>query len=160
MLNEFDTVDRGLIEGAFAWTHSWSGKHPAAMLFGSPVAGGGVGINGDVCEGLGDLEKTALEVAANASHSKTMSHRIEENGKPLEDLTERPGAILRDTPADYFPAYMNPARASLDKCATENAFIAEVWQSQRDCAETAVPFWAGAQLSNVRLGKAFAESLQ
>ena len=29
----------------FAWTHYWSGDHPAAMLFGSPVAGGGVGID-------------------------------------------------------------------------------------------------------------------
>ncbi|MEO1745608.1 MAG: C4-dicarboxylate ABC transporter substrate-binding protein, partial [Pseudomonadota bacterium] len=30
-----DAVDAGLIEGGFAWTHYWSGKHPAAMLFGS-----------------------------------------------------------------------------------------------------------------------------
>ena len=34
-----DAVDKGLIEGGFAWTHYWSGKHPAAMLFGSPIAG-------------------------------------------------------------------------------------------------------------------------
>ena len=40
-----DAVDAGLIEGGFAWTHYWSGKHPAAMLFGSPVAGAGVGID-------------------------------------------------------------------------------------------------------------------
>ena len=40
-----DAVDSGLVEGGFAWTHYWSGKHPAAMLFGSPVAGAGVGID-------------------------------------------------------------------------------------------------------------------
>ena len=40
-----DAVDSGLIEGGFAWTHYWSGKHPAAMLFGSQVAGAGVGID-------------------------------------------------------------------------------------------------------------------
>ncbi len=40
-----DAVDSGLIEGGFAWTHYWSGKHPAATLFGSPVAGAGVGID-------------------------------------------------------------------------------------------------------------------
>ena len=40
-----EAVDRGLIEGGFAWTHYWSGYHPAAMLFGSPVAGAGVGID-------------------------------------------------------------------------------------------------------------------
>jgi TRAP-type mannitol/chloroaromatic compound transport system substrate-binding protein len=40
-----DAVDKGLIEGGFAWTHYWSGKHPAAMLFGSPIAGSGVGMD-------------------------------------------------------------------------------------------------------------------
>ncbi|MDP4618255.1 MAG: TRAP transporter substrate-binding protein DctP, partial [Burkholderiaceae bacterium] len=33
------------IEGGFAWTHYWSGKHPAATLFGSPSAGAGVGLD-------------------------------------------------------------------------------------------------------------------
>jgi len=40
-----EAVDKGLIEAGFAWTHYWSGYHPAAMLFGSPVAGAGVGID-------------------------------------------------------------------------------------------------------------------
>jgi len=33
-----DAVDKGLIDCGFAWTHYWSRDHPAAMLFGSPVA--------------------------------------------------------------------------------------------------------------------------
>ena len=40
-----DAVDKGLIDCGFAWTHYWSGYHPAAMLFGSPTAGGGLGID-------------------------------------------------------------------------------------------------------------------
>lgn len=40
-----DAVDKGLIEAGFAWTHWWSGKHPAATLFGSPAAGSGVGLD-------------------------------------------------------------------------------------------------------------------
>ena len=40
-----DAVDKGLLDCGFAWTHYWSGEHPAAMLFGSPVAGAGVGID-------------------------------------------------------------------------------------------------------------------
>lgn len=289
-----DAVDKGLIEGGFAWTHYWSGKHPAAMLFGSPVAGAGVGIdniaflswfqygggrelydqlwdemgvnikgfmlqpvgpealgwfkepinsmddfrkyrfrtppgipgqtykdigvasvamgggdilpalekgtidaaewccpkpdsvfgfqkvlkhyylqglhqvvvnadiyiNGDVYDSLTDHQKKALEVAANASLSKAMSYRIYENGKALKELTEEHGVILHDTPADYFPAYMNAARASLEKNAAENEFFAEVWNSQKEFATIAVPFWAGAQSSNAQLGKAFADSLK
>ena len=289
-----DAVDKGLIEGGFAWTHYWSGKHPAAMLFGSPVAGAGVGIdniaflswfqygggrelydqlwkemgvnikgfmlqpvgpealgwfkkpitsmedfrqyrfrappgipgqtykdigvasvamgggdilpalekgvidaaewccpkpdsvfgfqkvlkhyylqglhqvvvnadlyiNGDVYNALTTLQKKAIEVAANASLSKAMSYRIYENGKALKDLTENHGVQLHDTPSDYFKAYMDAARASLEKNAADDAFFAKVWQSQRDFAEIAVPFWAGAQASNASLGKAFADSLK
>src|SRR5204862_6792193 len=40
-----DAVDKGLIEGGFAWTHYWSGKHPAAALFGSPAAASGAGMD-------------------------------------------------------------------------------------------------------------------
>ncbi len=289
-----DAVDQGLIEGGFAWTHYWSGKHPAAALFGSPVAGAGYGIdniaflswfqygggrelydqlwdemgvnikgfllqpvgpealgwfkepinslddfrkyrfrtppgipgqtykdigiasvamgggdilpalekgtidaaewccpkpdsvfgfqkvlkhyylqglhqvvvnadiyfNGDVYDALTDHQKKAIEVAANASLSKAMSYRIYENGKALKDLVENHGVILHDTPADYFPAYMDAARALLKKNAEENPFFAEVWESQRQFANIAVPFWAGAQASNAALGKAYADSLK
>ncbi len=48
------------------------------------------------------------------------------NGKALKDLVENHGVILHDTPADYFPIYMDAARASLQKNADENAFFAEV----------------------------------
>lgn len=40
-----DAVDKGLLEGGLAWTHYWSGKHPATMLFGSPTAGAGLGLD-------------------------------------------------------------------------------------------------------------------
>ena len=40
-----DAVDAGLVEGGFAWTHYWGGKHPAANLFGTPIAGAGVGMD-------------------------------------------------------------------------------------------------------------------
>ena len=40
-----DAVDAGLVEAGFAWTHYWGGKHPAANLFGAPIAGAGVGID-------------------------------------------------------------------------------------------------------------------
>jgi TRAP-type mannitol/chloroaromatic compound transport system substrate-binding protein len=117
-------------------------------------------INGDVYNGLTDLQKKALEVAANASLSKSMSYRIYENGKALKKLVEEDGVILHDTPADYFPAYMGAAKAALEKNAAENPFFAKVWQSQKDFAAIAVPYWAGSQASNAALGKAFADSVK
>jgi TRAP-type mannitol/chloroaromatic compound transport system substrate-binding protein len=91
---------------------------------------------------------------------RAISYRIYENGKALKDLTENHGVILHDTPADYFPAYMNAARASLEKNAAENPCFKKVWDSQKAFAEVAVPFWAGAQTSNAKLGMAFANSLK
>lgn len=289
-----DAVDKGLIEGGFAWTHYWSGLHPAAMLFGSPVAGAGLGIdniafvswflygggqelydqlwqemgmnvkglmlqpvgpealgwfkepinsmddfrkyrfrappgipgqtyndigvaavamgggdilpalekgtidaaewccpkpdsvfgfqkvlkhyylqglhqvvvnadiyiNGDVWNKLTPHQQKAMQVAANASLTKSLAYRIIENGKALKDLTENHGVILHDTPADYFTEYMNAARATLEKNAAENAFFKKVWDSQKAFAGVAVPFWAGAQTSNANLGQAFAKQLQ
>jgi TRAP-type mannitol/chloroaromatic compound transport system substrate-binding protein len=289
-----DAVDAGLVEGGFAWTHYWGGKHPAANLFGAPVAGAGVGldnlaflswfeagggkelyerlwdemgvnvkgfmlqpvgpealgwfkepitsmddfrkyrfrappgmvgqaykdigvasvamgggdilpalekgtidaaewccpvadmafgfqkvlkhyylqglhqvvvnadmyVNGDFYDALSDTEKKALEVAANASLSKSMSYRIYNNGKALKTLVDDHGVTLHDTPADYFPAYMAAAKNLLEQGAADNAFFAEVWQSQKDFADIAVPFWAGAQATNAALGKAHADSLK
>jgi len=289
-----DAVDKGLLDAGFAWTHYWSGKHPAAMLFGSPVAGAGVGIdniafiswfqygggkelydrlwdemdlnvkglmlqpvgpealgwfktpiksmddfrklrfrtppgipgqtyndigvaavamgggdilpalekglidaaewccpkpdsvfgfqkvlkhyylqglhqvvvnadlyiNGDVWKKLTPLQQNAMQVAADASLMKAISYRIYENGKALKNLTENEGVILHDTPADYFTEYMAAAKDTLEKNAAENEFFAEVWDSMKAFAETAVPFWAGAQTSNASLGNAYAKSLK
>ena len=289
-----DAVDKGLLDGGFAWTHYWSGKHPAAMLFGSPVAGAGVGIdniaflswyqfaggrelydrlwdemgvnvkglmlqpvgpealgwfsqpiesmddfrklrfrappgipgqtyndigvaavamggadilpalekgtidaaewccpkpdsvfgfqkvlkhyylqglhqvvvnadmyiNGDVWDSLTPLQQTAMEVAADASLSRSISYRIYENGKALKDLVDNEGVILHDTPADYFTEYMAAANATLEKNAAENEFFAEVWDSMKEFADIAVPFWAGSQTSNAALGSAYANTLK
>ncbi len=286
-----DAVDKGLVDAGFAWTHYWSGKHPAAMLFGSPVAGAGLGIdniaffswymngggrelynelwkemgvnvkglmlqpsgpealgwfkepiqsmadfrnytfrappgipgqiykdigvasvamgggdilpalekgtidaaewccpkpdmdfgfqkvlkhyylqglhqvvvngdmyiNGDVWGKLTDQQKVAMETAADASLMRTISYRIYSNGEALKVLTEEDGVQLHDTPTEYFTEYMDAARAVLEKNAEENAFFKKVWESQRDFANIAIPFWAGAQTSNANLGQAYAK---
>ena len=40
-----DAVDKGVVEGGYAWTHYWSGKNAAAGLFSNPMAGAGVGLD-------------------------------------------------------------------------------------------------------------------
>ncbi len=289
-----EAVDKGLIEGGFAWTHYWSGYHPAAMLFGSPVAGAGVGIdniawvswfmygggrdlydqlwkemdmnvkglmlqpvgpealgwfkepiysmddmrkyrfrtppgipgqtykdigvasvamiggeilpalekgvidaaewccpkpdmvmgfhkvmkhyylqglhqvvvnadlyiNGDVWKSMTPHQQRAMQVSADASLMRSIGYRIYENGKALKELTEKHGVQLHDTPADYFTEYMQAANATLEKNAANNAFFKKVWDSQKEFARIAVPFWAGAQSSNASLGMAYANSIK
>ncbi len=286
-----EAVHNGLIEGGFAWTHYWSGYHPAAMLFGSPTAGAGLGIdniafiswylegggkelynrlwgemgmnvkglmlqpvgpealgwfkepinsmddfrelrfrtppgipgqtytdigiaavsmgggdilpalekgvidaaewccpkpdsvfgfqkvlkhyylqglhqvvvnadvyiNGDVWNSLTPHQQKAMEVSADASLMQSLAYRIYENGKALKDLTENHGVVLHDTPADYFTEYMGAVLNSMDKLKAENEFFNEVWQSMKEFADIAVPFWAGAQTTNANLGQAYAK---
>ena len=287
-----DAVDKGLIEGGFAWTHYWAGKHPAASLFGAPSAGAGLGIdniawvswymygggkalydrlwdemgvnvkglilqpvgpealgwfkepinnmddfrknrfrapgglvgesygeigvpavamgggdilpalekgtidaaewccpkpdsvfgfqkvlkhyylqglhqvvvnadlyiNRDVWNGLTKDQQNAMEIAADASLMRAMAYRIYENGKALKVLVEEHGVQLHDTPADYFPAYMGAVAKLTEKYKAESPFFNEVWESMRDFADVAVPFWAGAQATNANLGKAYVDS--
>lgn len=40
-----DAVDKGIVNGGMAWTHYWSGKHPAGLLFSAPTAGLGMGLD-------------------------------------------------------------------------------------------------------------------
>lgn len=293
-INEtLDAVDAGLIEAGFAWTHFWSGKHPAATLFGSPAAGSGLGldnlahiswflhgggkelydrlwdemgvnikgfflqpvgpealgwfkepiesladfqglrfrtppgipgqiyneigvaavslgggdilpalergvidaaewccpkpdsvfgfqnvlkhyylqglhqnvvnadiyINRDVWNSLSEQHQKAIEVAANAALIKAHSYRILENGKALQDLVENHGVIVHDTPAEYFTAYAEAALRIFQQNADENDFFREVWESQRDFAATAIPFWAIQQDANARITSEYAKVL-
>ena len=109
---------------------------------------------------MSDHEKKSLEVAANASLAKSLSYRIYENGKALQQLTTKHGVILEDTPSDYFTEYMAAAKATLNKNAAKNAFFKKVWDSQKAFADIAVPFWSGAQMSNAKLGMAHAATLK
>ena len=286
-----EAVDKGLIEGGFAWTHYWSGYHPAAMLFGSPTAGSGLGldniswiswfmygggkalyeqlwkemgmnikglmlqpvgpealgwfkepinsmddfrklrfrtppgipgqtykdigvaavamgggdilpalekgvidaaewccpkpdmifgfykvlkhyylqglhqvvvngdmyINGDVWKSLTPQQQKAMEVCADASLMRTLGYRIFENGKALKILVEKHGVILHDTPKDYFTEYMTAVMNSMEKYKKKSPFFKKVWESMRDFADIAVPFWSGAQMTNAQLGMAYAK---
>ncbi len=284
-----EAVDKGLIEGGFAWTHYWSGYHPAAMLFGSPTAGAGLGIdniawiswymygggqqlydelwgkmgmnikglmlqpvgpealgwfkepinsmadfrkyrfrtppgipgqsykdigvaavamgggdilpalekgvidaaewccpkpdsvfgfqkvlkhyylqglhqvvvnadmyiNGDVWKSLTPAQQRAMKIAADASLIQSLAYRIYENGKALKDLTENHGVQLHDTPADYFAEYMAATAKLYAKLNKENKFFAKVYNSMKNFADLAVPFWSGAQMTNANLGMAY-----
>jgi TRAP-type mannitol/chloroaromatic compound transport system substrate-binding protein len=117
-------------------------------------------INGTKYNKLSDHEKTSLKVAADASLMKSLARRILVNGEALHELTTKHGVQLHDTPKDYFVEYMAAANATLNKNAEKNAFFKKVWDSQKKFADTAVPFWAGAQMSNAQLGMAHAATLK
>ena len=72
-----DAVDKGVVEAGYAWTHYWSGKHPAAGLFCNPMAGSGVGLD--------QLSHVAwlMKAAATSSTSKFYSDVLKVNVEPF-----------------------------------------------------------------------------
>ena len=101
-----------------------------------------------------------IATPADASLMKSLARRILVNGEALHELTTKHGVQLHDTPKDYFVEYMAAANATLNKNAEKNAFFKKVWDSQKKFADTAVPFWSGAQMSNAQLGMAHAATLK
>ena len=87
-------------------------------------------INRDVWNSISPEHQKAMEVAADASLMRAMAYRIYENGKALKDLTDNHGVILHDTPADYFPAYMNAVNTTMKKYKEESRSF---WRSGIRC---------------------------
>jgi TRAP-type mannitol/chloroaromatic compound transport system substrate-binding protein len=97
-----------------------------------------------------------MEICADASMMRSLAYRIYENGKALKKLVEEDGVILMDTPPEYFTEYMAAVMKSMDKYKKKDPFFKKVWESQKKFADIAVPFWAGAQTTNAKLGMAYA----
>ena len=112
-------------------------------------------INGDVWRSLTHAQQNAMKISANASLMQSMAYRIYENGKALKDLTENWGVQLHDTPADYFTEYMAATAKLYAKLNSENKFFAKVYGSMKEFADIAVPYWAGSQMTNAKLGMAY-----
>ena len=55
---------------------------------------------------------------------------------------------------------MAAAKATLNKNAENNKFFKKVYDSMKEFADVAVPFWSGAQMSNAKLGMAHAATLK
>jgi len=106
------------------------------------------------------MRKSLLKLQLMLPLAKSLSYRIYENGKALQELTTKHGVKLEDTPSDYFTEYMAAAKATLNKNAEKNKFFNEVYTSMKNFADVAVPFWSGAQMSNAKLGMAHAATLK
>lgn len=72
-----DAVDKGVVDGGFAWTHYWSGKNTAAALFSNPAAGAGTGMD--------QLSHMAwlMHGGGNALYEKLFAEGIKVNIKPF-----------------------------------------------------------------------------
>ena len=72
-----DAVDKGVVDGGFAWTHYWSGKNTAAGLFSNPAAGAGTGLD--------QLSHVAwlMQAGGNALYKKFYADVLKVNVEPF-----------------------------------------------------------------------------
>lgn len=72
-----DAVDKGVVDGGFAWAHYWSGKNTAAGLFSNPAAGAGTGMD--------QLSHVAwlMQGGGNALYKRLFSEVMKVNVEPL-----------------------------------------------------------------------------
>ncbi len=271
-----DAVDKNVVEAGYAWTHYWSGKHPAAGLFSNPMAGAGVGmdqlshvawlfegggydlyrklysdvlkvnieplmvqpmgpdplgwfkrpiadtadfkklkyrsppgITGEIFKEMGIaavampggeivpaaqrgtidaaewigpaddmnlglhtvwkfyylqglhqstdvgevlINKTAwnklspdlqeiMRTAAMASMTETYTYNVYRNALAVVKLRDEHKVQILDTPRDFFPEFMRATNVVLDRYAGKDAFFKQVLDSQRQFAQTVVPYW-------------------
>lgn len=283
-----DAVDQGIVNGGQAWTHYWSGKHPAGLLFGAPTAGIGMGldqlstvswffdgggeelyqeyftkilgykIKGFVVMPMGpdpfgwfkspvnsvaDLKKTKFrsppgipsesfkligipavsmpggEIVPSAQRgvidaaewispaddrnlglssvwknyylqglhqasdigdiyinldwwnklpadlqaifkaatmtciADTYNWNVSQNGRALKELVEKDGVTVRDTPDDYYPAYMEATKQIMEKYAAKDAFFKKVLTSMQEFAKVTVPYQAKANGVYYKMGQ-------
>ncbi|MCC6467924.1 MAG: TRAP transporter substrate-binding protein [Alphaproteobacteria bacterium] len=286
-----DAVDKGVVEAGYAWTHYWSGKHPAAGLFSNPMAGAGVGldqlshvawllegggydllrkfysdiikanveplmvqpmgpdplgwfkgtigsvedfkklkyrsppgITGELFKEMGIAATTVpggeivpaaqrgvidaaewigpaddlnlglhtvwknyylqglhqstdigevlvnkavwskltpdvqemMRTAALASMAETYSYNVYRNALAVKKLQDEFKVTIRDTPKDFFPAFVRATKVVLARYAANDPFFKEVLESQQNFAATVVPYWTKvidlyAELGNAAL---------
>ncbi len=288
-----DAVDKGIVNGGMAWTHYWSGKHPAGLLFSAPTAGLGMGLDqlstvswiydgggdelyqeyftkvlgvnvkGFICMPMGpdpfgwfakpissleDLKKTKFrsppgipsesfkeigipavsmpggEIVPSAQRgvidaaewispaddrnlglssvwknyylqglhqaidigdiyvnldwwnklpkdlqaifqagimtciADSYNWNASQNGKALQELVEKEGVKVLDTPDDYYPAYMAASQKILDKYAAQDAFFKKVLTSMQEWAKVTVPYQAKANGVFYKMGQTALEN--
>jgi TRAP-type mannitol/chloroaromatic compound transport system substrate-binding protein len=88
-----DAVDKGVVDGGFAWTHYWSGKNSAAALFSNPAAGAGTGM--DQMSHMAWL----MQGGGNALYEKLYAQGFKTNIKPfmMQPMGPDPGLRRRST---------------------------------------------------------------
>lgn len=86
-------------------------------------------------------QKAILETASLASIGETYTFNVWRNAKAIVELRTKFGVEIRDTPKEFYPAFVKATNVVLDRYAAKDAFFKEVLDSQREFAKTTVPYW-------------------
>jgi TRAP-type mannitol/chloroaromatic compound transport system substrate-binding protein len=78
---------------------------------------------------------------------------VSQNSAALKELVTKEGVTVRDTPDDYYEAYMAAAKQVMDKYAAKDAFFKKVLTSMQEWAKMTVPYEAKANGVYYKMGQ-------
>lgn len=89
-------------------------------------------------------------LATNLEHYALLLHK---NGEFLQELVQKHGVVLEETPAEYFEEFPKAAARVLEKQAKQDPFFRKVLESQRDFAKMVLPFWVRSLETHLSVGQ-------
>jgi TRAP-type mannitol/chloroaromatic compound transport system substrate-binding protein len=128
-----DAVNRGVLDAGHSWPGFWTGKHPAATLFGS-APGGPYGMNAEDYLGWVYLGG-GLEL-----YNELLQKELKLNSQDLVTLVTKHGVTVVETPREVFEEILKAWDKVAERKAKENAFFARVLESQKAWAQRVVPY--------------------
>lgn len=150
-INPASDLDMGFYE-IFDY-YSLQGLHQAIDI-------GDVIINGDAWNKLPADLQAMVEVAAKASMIESLTYFVSENATALDTLVNEHGVKLFTPPADYPPEFLKAANKVLNGYVEDDEFFAEVVESMRRFAKTAVPYRVETLKQSLFMGEAGLELRQ
>lgn len=148
-INPAEDIKLGLQQ---VWKNYYlQGVHQATDL-------GELTFNKDFWNELSAQQQAMIEVAAQATMMESVTAHIYRNAVALEELKAKYNVVVRDTPEDLYPEFLRAAAKVSDDAAAENEFFKKVLESQREFANTIVPYWTKQlglyhSLGNATLGE-------
>ena len=119
---------------------------------------GDVYINKDWYEKLPPRLQEVINTAMRACVADQITMNVAINSKALKYLVEKKGVKLRDTPEEYFKAYMKAVPKILDKYAKKDPFFKQVLASLVDWAKLTVPYEEKVNGVYYKMGKTALDS--
>lgn len=100
---------------------------------------GEIQFNREFWDSLPDDLQAIVETAVLASVAKTQNVNLRENSLAVQEYQEE-GIEVRDTPDEYFSAFIEAQNTIIQDYIDEDEFFARVYESQADFAEMVYPY--------------------
>lgn len=112
-------------------------------------------VNQDFWDGLSPDLQAIVQGAAMATITRSYNLNVSQNAAAVAELESESGVTIRDTPEDFYDAFVKSWDNVSTKYEGQDPFFKEVRDSQRSFAKTAVPYQMKIQELYLRLSETY-----